>query len=76
MIWGSTYIQTYDEVNAAADACNNITTQFSSYMSYYWILNAYGSTTTQANVYSCTQSCNLNYDHSVVFYTEHGWNLT
>lgn len=76
MIWGSRFSQTYEEILAASDACNYIINHFVWYMSYNWVYNGYGSGTTQANVYSCTSSCNNNYDHSVVFYTGHGWNLT
>ncbi|TRZ50162.1 MAG: hypothetical protein D4S01_07195 [Dehalococcoidia bacterium] len=75
MIWGSKCEQTSEEILAAADACSYTLSKFSSYMSYNWILNAYGGTTTKANVESCTSSCDNSYDASVVFYTGHGWNL-
>jgi len=74
MIWGSKYDQTYEEITAATDVCSYIMNKFYTYMSYNWNLNAYGTSTTKANVDSCTSECNDDFDESVVFYTGHGWN--
>jgi hypothetical protein len=73
MIWGSKKDQEPAEYNRAGNLTYGIMTYFSMYGSYEWTLWGYGSTTTQANVYSCTSSSNNNYDTAVVFHTGHGF---
>lgn len=73
MIWGSMYGQIPEEYNRAGNLTSSIMSYFGLYGSYEWRLNAYGSTTTQSNVYSCTSSSNDNYDDAVVFHTGHGF---